>query len=320
MTGTLLNDDSERLDFTADADARRFDVFLHERMEGWSRAGVQRLIESGAALLNGALAKAGSRVRAGDTVAITVPPVREIDAAPEPLPLDILHEDEHIIVVNKRVGMSVHPAPGHATGTLVNALLYHCRNLSGIGGAARPGIVHRLDKETSGVIVVAKNDVAHLSLTSQFAARQVEKLYFAVAHGAPERRKFVIDAPIGRSPSDRKKMAVVTRGGREARTEFERLETLGAFSTMAARPRTGRTHQIRVHAAHAGHPVAGDSVYGGRRARGAAGTELLIGHALHAARLEFTHPAGGARAAFEAPLREDIKAFVGFLKGGSGER
>lgn len=313
------------LTFAVDERARRrsprLDLFLAARLPERSRAALQRLILGGHVTVNGAAARPGSRVRPGDRVEVELPPVRPMEVLPEPIPLEILFEDDQLVVVNKPAGMNVHPVPNCVSSTLVNALLHHCRNLSGIGGVARPGIVHRLDRETSGAIVVAKTDAAHLSLTAQFRDRTVKKQYAAVVHGKVERKKTKVEASIGRNPHNRKKMAVLKRGGREAITEFEVVERLGGFTVLEARPLTGRTHQIRVHASHIGHPVAGDALYGGRRARvsklpddvrdeiGAA-LEGLEGHALHARRLEFRHPKTGETIACEAPLRDDVECFI----------
>ncbi|MEW5945358.1 MAG: RluA family pseudouridine synthase [bacterium] len=316
---------------TADEDAGRVDAFLAERLSGFSRSRVQKLIRGGRVELEGASCEPDARVRAGDTVVVLIPPPESSDVRPEAIPLDVVYEDEHLIVVNKPAGMTVHPVPHRVTGTLVNALLHHCGSLSGIGGVSRPGIVHRLDKETSGLIVAAKNDAAHESLSRQIAERTVRKRYIAVVHGVVKKDAGRVQTLIGRSRTNRKKMAVVRSGGREAETGFEVVERFRFFTRLEVVPVTGRTHQIRVHMAHIGHPIAGDAAYGGggfragaapRRAgedvRSALGA--LRGHALHAWRLEFMHPATGRGMSFEAPLREDVSRFIEVLRGGRTER
>jgi 23S rRNA pseudouridine1911/1915/1917 synthase len=219
--------------------------------------------------------------------------------AAEDIALDVIHEDRDILVVNKPAAMTVHPAPGHRASTLVNAVLAHCGDLSGIGGVLRPGIVHRLDRDTSGVIVVAKHDAAHNALAKQLKAREVDKVYVALVEGTPKPADGVIDAPIARDPRRRQRMAVV-EGGREAATAYRVLERFEGVSLVEARPRTGRTHQIRVHLAAIGHPIVGDPVYGRR-------SPLVPRQFLHAARIEFAHPATGERVAYDAPLPPDLE-------------
>lgn len=270
-------------------ESARLDVFLASADATYSRSQVRRWIEEGHVDLNGERpSKAGVRLRPGDRVRVTPPPIEAASAQPEAIPLDVVYEDDALIVLNKAKGMVVHPAPGHASGTLVNALLHHIPTLEGIGGVRRPGIVHRLDKDTSGLMVVAKTERAHRRLVQALKAREVRRIYIALAHGNLVEERGSIDAPIGRHPVDRKRMAVLEQGGREAITHFTVLERLGAYTLLELALETGRTHQIRVHLAHIGHPVVGDPKYGRRR------PELFEdGQALHAAHLSFSHPISG---------------------------
>lgn len=272
---------------------RRLDAYLRDRLKEVSRGAVQRLLEQGHIRVDGRAVKPTHQPKAGEVISIHWPEAEPAAAQPEAMPLEILFEDADLLVLNKPPGVVVHPAPGHAGGTLVNALLSYCAGqLSGIGGVARPGIVHRLDKDTSGCVVAAKNDAAHLALAAQFAGRQVEKIYEAIVCGSPPREAGEIDAAIARHPTQRKRMAVAERGGREARTSYRVVARGREASLMELRLHTGRTHQIRVHLQHLGCPVAGDQVYGRRggqrlwEATGyKAGRQLL-----HAARLGFRHP------------------------------
>ncbi|MGE5571965.1 MAG: RluA family pseudouridine synthase [Bacillota bacterium] len=290
-------------------EGKRLDLYVGGRL-ALSRSAAQRLIGEGRALVGGERAKASRRVRAGDVVTVTLPEPEPLGVAPEELPLDILYEDQDIVVVNKPRGLVVHPAAGNWSGTLVNALLAHCKDLSGIGGKIRPGIVHRLDKDTSGVIVAAKNDVAHLALARDLKERAVEKTYLAIVHGVPHEDKGTIDAPIGRHPTCRKKMAVLPQGqGRPAVTHYEVVERLPGYALLSVHPVTGRTHQIRVHLAHIGHPVVGDPVYGRRKGPGG-----IAGQALHAASLRLTHPRTGERMRFAAPMPEDMERLLARLR------
>ena len=295
---------------------RRLDVFL-ARASGLSRARVQDLIEQGHVLVGGHPQKPRHALRVGECVSVAVPDPEPLALAPEPIPLDILYEDEDLLVLNKPAGLVVHPGAGRATGTLVHALLAHCRDLPGIGGVERPGIVHRLDRETSGVMVVAKSEAAHASLSAQFKNRVVRKRYLALVRGAVERETGRIDAAIGRREHDRKRMGVRARGGREARTAYRVLRRLPAMTLVEASLETGRTHQIRVHFAHIGHPVIGDAVYGGRRGRqlAAAGEARAERHMLHAWRLGFRHPRTGGWLEFTAPVPEDLRALAGLAPG-----
>jgi 23S rRNA pseudouridine1911/1915/1917 synthase len=295
------------------ADAgRRLDVFLAQA-SGLSRARVQDLIERGAVLVGDHPQKPRHALRIGERVTVAVPDPEPLALTPEPIPLDILYEDEDLLVLNKPAGMVVHPGAGRATGTLVHALLAHCQHLPGIGGVERPGIVHRLDRDTSGVMVVAKSEVAHASLSGQFKGRVVRKRYVALVCGAVESEAGRIEAAIGRRENDRKRMGVRTRGGREARTAYRVLRRLPGMTLIEAGLETGRTHQIRVHLAHIGHPVVGDAVYGGRRGRhpaapdgSRAGRQML-----HAWRLGFRHPRTDAWLEFTAPIPEDLRTLAG---------
>ena len=272
----------------------RLDVRL-SRETGMTRSRVETLIREGRAQVNGAVEKKpGRKVSETDAVSCDVPPPVAVEAQPEDIPLEILYEDDDLAVVVKPCGMVVHPAAGNEDGTLVNALLFHLKNLSGIGGALRPGIVHRLDKDTSGLLLVAKNDAAHAALSDALKARTIHKTYRAVARGAFKEPTGVVEAPIGRSPKDRKKMAIVP-DGRYARTEYRVLEPLRGATLVDVNLITGRTHQIRVHFASIGHPLLGDPLYGGKN-------QPSVGRLmLHARRIEFTHPATGQPMVFEAP-------------------
>lgn len=311
----------------------RLDLFLANRfagmseMKGVSRSGIQRMIAEGEITLNGRKTKAGSRLKTGDEIEICRFPVRDTVLAAEPLPLDILHEDEDCVVVNKAPGMVVHQAAGNRHGTLVNALLYHCPNLQGVGGARRPGIVHRLDKDTSGVMVIAKNDHAFQQLALQFKERLVEKEYLALVWGKPVGERGVIDRPIGRHRRDRKRMSSLhfLSRRREAFTGW-RAEVsyrvkrpdgrLSWVTLLRLKPHTGRTHQIRVHLADQGHPVVGDRIYS-RRQRVASRNSIKVPdlidfprQALHAEKLRFNHPRTGKRVNFCAPLPADLKGLL----------
>ena len=277
----------------------RLDHFLSARITDLSRSRIQALMEEGHVLVNGEPKLRSCKVRVGDRIVLTVPPAISSENLPEDIALEILHEDDDLIVINKPPGLVVHPAPGHAGGTLVNALLHHCTALSGIGGVERPGIVHRLDKETSGCIVAAKNDIAHQSLTEQFAGREVRKIYLAIATGNFKKPKGTINVPLGRHPVYRQKMGVLLRGGgREAVTDWLVLSTLPCGTLVQCTLHTGRTHQIRVHLKHLGHPVVGDEVYGKR-----AGFSRQM---LHAWKLGFSHPRTGNPLDFTAPIPPDF--------------
>ena len=297
-----------------DEAGQRLDTAL-ATASGVTRSQACRWIDAGLVRLNDAPARASRRVRTGDSVAACPPDPVPLSLTPEPIPLAVLHEDADVIVVDKPAGLVMHPAPGHRSGTLVNALLHHCDELAGIGGVLRPGIVHRIDRGTSGVLVVAKNDAAHRALAEQFHDHSVERMYLALVRGTPGEESGRIDRPIGRHPRDRKRMSVRTRTGREARTRWRVRERFprSERSWLEIRLETGRTHQIRVHLASIGLPIAGDPSYG--RARGgrrvATPRELrLERQALHAALLAFAHPRSGETLRFEAPLPGDLAALL----------
>jgi 23S rRNA pseudouridine1911/1915/1917 synthase len=288
----------------------RLDQFLQARLEGFSRARCQALVEEGHVRVNDKPpSKAGLKLKAGDRVRVALPAVEPSQVTPEAIPLDVVYEDEALLVVNKPQGMVVHPAPGTPSGTLVNALLHHCRDLSGIGGVARPGIVHRLDKDTSGLLVVAKHDRAHQALQKQIAAKTALRQYWAVVRGHMPEPEGRIEAPIARHPVQRQKMAVVP-GGRHAATRWKVLEAYKGFALLELTLETGRTHQIRVHLAHLGHPVVGDPVYGGDLKL----PVKLAGQALHARRLAFDHPDSGARLTLEAEPPENFLKLLNYLR------
>jgi 23S rRNA pseudouridine1911/1915/1917 synthase len=279
----------------------RLDQFLAASLPALSRSRLQDLIREGHVTLNGATVKPGARLRSGDAVAFAEPPVAASETQAEDIALDVLFEDDDLIVLNKPAGMVVHPAAGNWEGTIVNALLHHCPALSGIGGTQRPGIVHRLDKETSGCLVAAKNDAAHQSLSRQFAGREVTKIYLTLAAGTFARLSGTIDAPIGRHPVQRKKMTVVKgERGRASSTTYRVLGPCAGGSLVECTLHTGRTHQIRVHLKHLGHPVLGDDTYG---KRGPFARQML-----HAWKLGFTHPRTGERMNFQAPIPPDFLA------------
>ncbi|RKU22295.1 RNA pseudouridine synthase [Candidatus Poribacteria bacterium] len=319
-----MKDETQIYDIQEDQRGTRLDRFLLNATEGVSRTYLQRLIRDGDVTVNDKVAKQPSYVlRNGDRVCLTLPPPRPLDTVqPERISLDILHEDSHLIVLNKPAGMLVHPANEVNVGTLVNALLAHCRDLSGIGGVERPGIVHRLDKGTSGVLVVAKTDVVHRELSVQFERHSITRQYIAVVCGAPTETLGTIDARIARSRRDRRRMTTVETGGRHAVTHYEILERYPQFALIQLTLETGRLHQIRVHLQHIGHPVVGDTVYGGeQRALNDADTpELkqmfsqLKRQALHARLLGFEHPATGERLTFSAEMPKDMQQVVDALQ------
>lgn len=298
----------------------RLDRALAEIYPELSRSFLVKLIEAGRVLLDGnAAPKPSLRVRAGQAVSVEVPPASPSEVLPQDLPLTVLFEDDDLAVIDKPPGVVVHPAAGHHDRTLVNALMFHVKDLSGIGGELRPGIVHRLDKETSGVMVIAKNDVAHRALSAAWGTAAVRKEYLAVIYGRPKNDRGVIDAPIGRDPRNRKRMAVV-RGGRAAVTEYEIVQRLRYASLLRCVLRTGRTHQIRVHLKHAGHPLIGDPLYSGPQWRGIPDKRLqktissFPRQALHAARLTIPHPHSGESMTFEAPLPDDMRELIRGLR------
>lgn len=282
----------------------RLDRYLAAHFPGFSRSVLQRWIAEGLVEVDGRPAEASQKVVEGQHIRVAVPPPAPKDLVPEPRPLDVLYEDADLVVLNKPPGEVVHPAPGHSTGTLVQALLAHCADLTGVGGRLRSGIVHRLDKDTSGVLLVAKNDRAFRALQEQFKTREVRKVYLALVHGHPRAPAGRVEAPIGRDPRSRQRMAVVP-GGRPAVTRYRVLRTVGAYTLVLAQPVTGRTHQVRVHLAFLGHPVAGDPLYGPRRVSFPFPRQFL-----HAWRLGFRHPSTGEWLEVRAPLPADLKAVL----------
>jgi 23S rRNA pseudouridine1911/1915/1917 synthase len=307
----------QRLTIEKSLPSERLDAYLREKFPGLSRGAIQRLIEQGDIRVNGRQVKASHAPRAGEEVELHWPEPRPAAAQPEELPLTILYEDDALLVLNKPPGMVVHPAAGNEQHTLVNALLHHCAGqLSGIGGVARPGIVHRLDKDTSGCLVVAKNDDTHLALSAQFASRKVDKIYHAILCGEMERDRGEINAAIARHPSHRKRMAVDDEVGRAARTSYRVLERLNGATLVEAILHTGRTHQVRVHFQFLGFPLVGDQTYGNRQNLR---LEELTGYAaprqmLHARQLAFIHPRTGRRLSFEAPCPEDFAEVLSALR------
>ena len=296
--------------FTADRAGERLDLFLVRRLPDLSRSYAQRLIADGQVTVDGTARKANYKLRGGEEIVCTMPPAEEIEICAEDIPLDILYEDADIIVVNKARGMVVHPASGIYMGTLVNALLWHCHDLSGINGALRPGIVHRLDKDTSGVMVAAKNDMAHHYLARQIRDKDARREYRAIVHGNIVPRAGVITGDIGRHPTDRKKMAIVRENGKPATTHFEVLERFGDYTYVSCRLETGRTHQIRVHMMSIGHPVVGDPKYTMKK-----NPFAIVGQALHSLSLSLTHPRTGKEMAFTAPLPQDMEEILHTLRG-----
>lgn len=288
----------------------RIDVCLAAKL-GVSRSNMQKLLEEGRVKRGDKVLKANYKVREGEVYTVDIPEPKPIEAVPEDIPLDIIYEDGDVVVLNKARGMVVHPAPGNYTGTLVNALLYHCKNLSGINSAIRPGIVHRLDKDTSGIMIVAKNDAAHITLSQQIQSKTAVRTYLAVVRGNIKTDSGTIETQIARDKNDRKKMAVVKEGGREAITDYEVLERFGKYTLVRCKLRTGRTHQIRVHMEYLGYPLVGDPKYSPMK------TPFAIkGQALHSHTLEFTHPRTGERMKFEAPLPEDMHKIITRLHNG----
>ncbi len=300
----------------------RLDKFLTSALPKTSRAQAQRLLASGYVLLAGKPCDDASRkIQAGDTLQVEVPSAKPSELTAVNMPLDILFEDKHLLVINKAAGLTVHPAPGERNATLVHALLHHCgKSLSGIGGVQRPGIVHRLDKETSGAIIVAKNDAAHQHLTAQLQDRSLSRMYHALSFGLPQPTYGCFEGAIGRAPNNRKKMAVVKSGGKEARTHYTTLEIFGggAVSLVECRLETGRTHQIRVHFSHFGFPLVGDPTYGRPRKLNdealAQLTRVFPRQALHAAELVFTHPVTGEEHCITAPYPDDFTEMLAALR------
>ena len=295
--------------YTADVANQRLDVFLTGQKPECSRSHIQKLIDEGMVKVNQQLRKSNYKLKISDQIEVEIPEAVEIAILPEDIPLDILYEDNDIIVINKARGMVVHPAAGVYSGTLVNALMYHCHDLSGINGEIRPGIVHRLDKDTTGVMVAAKNDKAHLSLAQQIQEKTAHRKYLAVVCGNIKEESGIIQGDIGRDPGDRKKMAIVHEG-KSAVTHFKVLERFGEYTLVECQLETGRTHQIRVHMAHIGHPVVGDPKYGVNRHGKVKGNFAIGGQALHSVSLALTHPVTGERMVFECPMPEDMNKIL----------
>jgi 23S rRNA pseudouridine1911/1915/1917 synthase len=314
----------------ADQQGNRLDQFLEIHLDDVSRTYAQKLIRAGEVTVNGSPSKPGYKLRAGDCVSVSLPELVPLETVqPEPIPLDILYEDESLLVINKPAGMLVHPASGVNSGTLVNALLAHCKELPGVGGVQRPGIVHRLDKDTSGLLVAAKTDHAHHRLSAQFEAHTAARRYYAVVCGVPARETGTIEAQLTRSRRDRRKMTTTEEGGRRAVTHYRIAEAYGRFALLELMLETGRIHQIRVHLSYIGHPVAGDPVYGGgaQQALLEAQRALLEVHpelkaalaklnrqALHAHTLSFDHPETNERMTFSAPMPADMQRLVDALR------
>ena len=315
-----MSAEAHSLTIGEEAAGARLDSFLASRILEVSRTRIQRAIEDGDILVNERASKPGYRLRTGDRIEIDLPEPPPVALVPEPIPLNIIYEDDDLIVVDKPAGMVVHPGAGVETGTLANALVYHFNALSGAAGRIRPGIVHRIDKETSGLLVVAKNDVAHERLSDQFRDRQVFKMYIALVYGRMSESSGEIEARIGRSPHNRTRMSVLRGGaGRAAHTIFEVARRYNEFTLLKVQIKTGRTHQIRVHLAHTGHPVAGDSTYGGGRENSIRnplvrrGVIALGRQFLHSAQLGFKHPRTGKSLEFASPLPPELENFLALL-------
>jgi len=291
----------------------RLDRYLAEELPDLSRSRIQQLIEQGTVQLNGKVCTSKKiNIKVGDRISLEIPEVQPLELQAEDIALDILYEDDQIIILNKPAGLVVHPAPGHPDGTLVNALLAHCPNLPGIGGVQRPGIVHRLDKDTTGAIAIAKTDIAYQQLQAQLQAKTARREYLGVVYGAPKTESGTIDLPIGRNPQDRKKMAVVPieKGGRTAITHWRILERFGNYTLIHFQLETGRTHQIRVHSAKIGHPIVGDPIYSSGHSVGV----NLSGQALHAWRLKLQHPLSGNDIEVTAPLPQNLTTLLEVLR------
>jgi len=300
---------------------KRVDIFLSDQIPGMTRSQIQKIIRAGGVRLNKLLAKPGWKLNDGDLLEVDLLPTKGMEAVAEDIPLRVLHEDQAIIVVDKPSGMVVHPGPGNERGTLVNALLHYLPDLEGIGEALRPGIVHRLDKGTSGVMVIAKSNLAHIHLSAQFKARSVMKEYIALVHGLMEKEKGEIIFPIGRHPKDRKRLSTLSKRGREAKTDWWMINRFQHFSLIGAQIKTGRTHQIRVHLSSINHPVVGDKTYGGMRKDTDLQNRLVTERLkalkrplLHAKTCGFIHPVTGENLEYEAPLPEDFHDMILFLE------
>ena len=298
---------SESYTFTIKTESERLDKYLNTQLPDYSRSQIQQWIKEGNVFVNDQESKANYKTQPDDTITVTVPEPVEINALPENIDIDIVYQDEDVVVVNKKQGMVVHPSLGHATGTLVNALLYHVKDLSGINGKIRPGIVHRIDKDTSGLLVVAKNDKAHEKLAEQLQEKTAKREYIGLVHGVIPNEKGTIDAPIGRDPKNRKKYTVI-EGGKPAVTHFEVIERFAEYTLLKLQLETGRTHQIRVHLAYIGHKMAGDPLYGPRK------TLEGKGQFLHAAKLAFIHPSTEELMEFEAPMPEVFEEMINWVR------
>ena len=299
-----LQEETKTYKVTVDAD--RLDRFLASQGLEITRSQIHRLIEDGQVAINGLHAKPSQKVRSGDIIVLTILPPKPLALVPQDIPVPLIYQDDHLIVLDKPSGLSVHPGPGHPDGTLVNALLAHCPDIKGVGGVIRPGIVHRLDKDTSGLMVVAKTDTAHLSLSKQLKNREVVKGYLAVSKGSINPVEGLIDLPIGRDPKNRKKMAVI-EGGRDSKTRYRVVEHLNGYEILQVYLETGRTHQIRVHLAYMGHALLGDQVYG-------KGNSLLGRQSLHANHLKFLHPVTDMHMEFRSNLPDEMLAVIDELK------
>ncbi|RGH41590.1 MULTISPECIES: RluA family pseudouridine synthase [Clostridia] len=296
----------EKLFFTIEKGGERIDKYLSEQLEDMTRSHIQKLIKENMVRVNGMTVKSNFKLSASDQIEVEIPELKEPDILPENIPLDILYEDQDILVVNKPKGMVVHPAPGHYTGTLVNAIMYHCKdNLSGINGVMRPGIVHRIDMDTTGSLLICKNDRAHQALAKQLKEHSITRKYHAIVHGRLKEDEGTIDKPIGRHPIDRKKMSVHCTNGREAVTHYRVLKRFQQFTYIECQLETGRTHQIRVHMSSIGHPILGDQVYGPAKC-----PYKLQGQTLHAKVLGITHPTTGKYMEFDAPLPDYFQGLL----------
>ncbi len=308
-----MNDTADTWTITDEQVGERIDRFLQTSCSDMSRAKIQKMIQDGFVTVNQAVVKSNYKVRLGDCIVFDIPAPTEVNIEAENIPLNILYEDADMIVINKARGMVVHPAPGNYEGTLVNALLYHCEDLSGINGELRPGIVHRLDKDTSGVMVAAKNDIAHQSLATQIGEKTATRTYLAIVHGNVRDDAGIINAPIGRHPTDRKQMAVVEKNSKHAVTHFRVLERFGNYTYIECKLETGRTHQIRVHMAYIGYPLVGDPKYCRRKS-----PFVIAGQALHSAELHLKHPISGKDMTFIAPLPSDMEKILNKLRSQKG--
>ncbi|WP_022763940.1 RluA family pseudouridine synthase [Butyrivibrio sp. XPD2006] len=310
-----MDENSEKLEFivTDEYEGLRIDKLISELVDSLSRSFIKKLIDDDKVICNGKKVKASYQVSEGDRIELEIPPLQIPEIVPEDIPLDILYEDNDVLIVNKPKDMVVHPAAGHYTGTIVNAVMYHCRdNLSGINGVMRPGIVHRIDKDTTGSVIICKNDNAHIKIADQLKEHSINRVYHAICYGVIDHDEGDVDAPIGRSQTDRKKMAVVKSGGKEAFTHYKVLKRFpeDKMTYIECRLKTGRTHQIRVHMAHIGHPLLGDEVYAPSRKS----KFKLNGQCLHAKTLGFIHPTTGEYVEVDAPLPEYFSHLLEILK------